>query len=244
MSQYLLRPVLFLRSLAFYTGYVPVTIIMSALFITLFPLLPQNERYRFSAAWALFVLYWLRLTCGVRFQVKGLDNLPDYPVVVLANHQSSWETLYFYTLINPLAPILKKELLRIPFWGWALKLLQPIAIDRSKPRDAGKSLLKQGVKRLQQGYSVIIFPEGTRSPVGKIKHFSRGGSKLALAAGKSVLPIALDAGKCWPPRRFLKFPGLVTVEIGKVIAPEGHDANSITDAAESWIRQRVSAMGQ
>jgi len=160
---------------------------------------------------------------------------------LLANHQSSWETLLFYQLIYPIAPILKKELLKIPFWGWALRLMKPIAIDRSKPRLAGKSLMDQGVKRLNQGYSIIIFPEGTRSPAGTIKPFSRGGAKLAIAADKPVLPVALDAGKCWPPKGFRKYPGLITVEFGALVYPQGHDANSLTEEVEGWIRKTVAS---
>lgn len=235
--------ILFIRTLAFYLGYVPITIVMSSLFISLFPLLSEGYRHAFTVAWARTILGWLRLCCGVRHRLLGEDNLPETPVVVLANHQSSWETLFFYQLIHPLAPILKKELLKIPFWGWALRLMKPIAIDRSRPSNAGKSLLKQGVQRLRSGHSVIIFPEGTRSEVGTIKKFSRGGAKLALAAGVPVLPVALNAGKCWPPRRFLKFPGLITVEIGAPIPSEGHDAASLTSSAETWIRERVESHG-
>lgn len=183
---------------------------------------------------------WLRISCGVRYQLKGTENLSNESVVLLANHQSSWETLLFYQLIYPIAPILKKELLKIPFWGWALRLMKPIAIDRSKPRLAGKSLMDQGVKRLNQGFSIIIFPEGTRSSVGVIKPFSRGGAKLAIAANKPVLPVALDAGKCWPPKGFRKYPGLITVQFGELIHPEGHDANSLTEKVEGWVRETVA----
>ncbi len=233
----------FLGSLLFYLGYVPVTIIMSALFITLFPLLPEKGRYNFAALWCAFVLYWLRVSCGVRWQITGRENLGGGSAVVLANHQSSWETLCFYRLFFPIAPILKKELLGIPFWGWALRLLRPIAIDRSKPRDAGKSLLKQGVQRLREGYSVIIFPEGTRAHVDEVKHFSRGGAKLALAAGVPIIPIALRTGHCWPPRRFLKFPGTIQIEIGEPLPTDDRDANEVTDTVEQWVRERVATMG-
>ena len=231
----------FFRSILFYCGYVPTTILLSSLFITLYPLLPDRGRYQLCAFWCRLILFWLRVTCGVRYQIKGEENLTDESVVILANHQSSWETLLFYQLIYPIAPILKKELMRIPFWGWALRLMKPIAIDRSKPRLAGKSLLDQGVKRLAQGFSIIIFPEGTRSPAGEIKPFSRGGAKLALAANRPVLPVALDAGKCWPPHRFRKYPGMITVQFGSLIAPEGHDANSLTSEVESWIRSTVAS---
>lgn len=235
------RVLLTIRSLLFYTGYVPMTILMSSLFIILFPLLPQLGRYQFSAAWCRSILLWLRVTCGVRHQVTGLDNLQPGAMVVLANHQSSWETLFFYQLIYPVAPILKRELMRIPFWGWALWLLKPIAIDRSKPRNASRSLMEQGASRLQEGYSVIIFPEGTRSAVGSLRPFTRSGAKLAIAAGVPVIPVALDAGKCWPPHRILKFPGTIHVHIGSPIEPAGHDSNSLTAAVESWIRQQLAA---
>ncbi|MEQ8408736.1 MAG: lysophospholipid acyltransferase family protein [Gammaproteobacteria bacterium] len=235
---------LIIRSALFYLGYVPMTILLSLLFITLFPMLPARGRYNFAAMWCGFVLHWLRISCGVRWQIKGQENLTGQSAVVLANHQSSWETLSFYRLFFPIAPILKKELLRIPFWGWALRLLQPIAIDRSKPRDAGKSILKQGVQRLRDGYSVIIFPEGTRAHVDEVKHFSRGGAKLAVAAGVPIIPIALRTGHCWPPRQFLKYPGVITLEIGEPMATDSGDANALTDAAEQWVRQRVALMSE
>lgn len=231
----------FIRSVIFYCGYVPVTILMSTFFITLFPLLPDRSRYGVCANWCRVILGWLRISCGVRYQLKGTENLTNESIVLLANHQSSWETLLFYQLIYPIAPILKKELLKIPFWGWALRLMRPIAIDRSKPRLAGKSLMDQGVKRLNQGFSIIIFPEGTRSSAGTIKPFSRGGAKLAIAANKPVLPVALDAGKCWPPKGFRKYPGLITVEFGALIYPQGHDANSLTEQVEAWIRETVAS---
>lgn len=229
-----------LRSFLFYLGYVPGTILLSLLFMVLFPLLPALGRHRFASLWAGFVLGWLRMTCGVKWETRGLELLPQNGVVILANHQSSWETLYLYRLFYPLAPILKRELLQIPFFGWALGLMQPIAIDRSNPRAAGKSLLTQGKQRLGDGYSVMIFPEGTRSPPDRMRHFSRGGAKLALAAGAPVLPIALRTGHCWPARRFLKFPGTVTVEIGAPIDTTGYDAATLTEAVEQWVRERVA----
>ena len=232
---------LVLRSALFYAGYVPFTIVTSLSFVFAFPFLPPRGRFLFASLWAGFVLWWLRLTCGVRWQVRGLENLPANGVVILANHQSSWETLFLYRLVFPLAPILKQELLRIPFFGWALALMRPIAIDRSNKRGAGKSLLTQGQQRLKDGFSVIVFPEGTRTEAEQVGRFSRGGAKLALAAGVPVLPIALRTGHCWPPRRFLKFPGLVDIEIGAPIASDGHDAGSLTDTVEHWIRERVLA---
>ena len=140
-----------IRSFIFYVGYYPVTVFLSIFFILLFPILPPKGRHIFASIWCGFILGSLRLCCGVRYVVHGLENLPNAPAIILANHQSSWETILFYKLIYPVSPILKKELTQIPFWGWSMRLLKPIAIDRSKPREAGRSLLIQGVDRIQKG---------------------------------------------------------------------------------------------
>ena len=200
--------------------------------------IPKPNRYLFNVLWCRFILAWLRITCGVRHEVNGLENIPNRPVVVLSNHQSEWETIFLYTYLAPICPILKKELLNIPFWGWALRLQQPIAIDRSKPHEAGKSILTQGLARIQDGLSVIIFPEGTRTHVDKIKKFSRGGAKLAIASEVPILPVAHNAGHCWPPHRVLKFPGVIRVYIGKSIDTTDENASDLTDSAEKWIRQQ------
>lgn len=215
---------------------------MSILFILLFPFLPDKGRYLFALTWCGAILGWLRVSCGVRYQISGREQIPQTPVVILSNHQSSWETILYYGLVYPVSPILKQELMGIPFWGWALRLQKPIAIDRSKPREAGRSLLTQGVERIRQGNSVIVFPEGTRRETGAIRRFSRGGAKLALAANVPVVPIAHNAGLFWPPRKFIKRPGLVRVVIGEPIQVAGKSADDLTELAEQWIRDRVDEM--
>lgn len=214
-----------------------MTVVMASVFILLFPVLSSKARYRLATVWCNSVLIWLRFSCGVKFRILGSENLPDQAAVFIANHQSSWETILFYKLAFPVSPILKKELLRIPFWGWSMHLQDPIAIDRSKPREAGKSLLTQGVKRLKNGKSVIVFPEGSRSPTGVIKRFSRGGAKLAVAAEVPIIPISHNAGDCWPARQFLKRPGLITVTIGSSVSTANRSARELTDEIELWIRQ-------
>lgn len=230
-----------LRSTFFYAGYFCVTIVMSTLFILVYPLVPDRARYVMATGWCTFILGWLRICCGVRFSITGLENLPDEPVVILANHQSQWETILFYKLVFPVAPILKQELMNIPFWGWALRLQKPIAIDRSKPREAGKSLLIQGVDRIRRGFSIIIFPEGTRSRPGNMKRFSRGGARLAVAAGAPIVPIAHNAGICWPPRTFIKRPGHIKVTIGEPIVTVNGNDDELTATVESWIRHQLES---
>jgi len=227
------------RSSLFYLGYYCVTIFLSFFFIALFPVLPAKGRHTFAAFWCGFVLGWLRLCCGVQYVIHGAENLPKSPVVILANHQSSWETILFYKLIFPISPILKKELTEIPFWGWSMRLLKPIAIDRSKPREAGRSLLTQGIDRIQNGNSVMVFPEGSRSQFGSVRRFSRGGAKLAIAANADIIPIAHNAGYCWPAREFIKRPGVITVVIGERIVAGERDATELTSVVEDWIRRKV-----
>jgi len=233
------RFLLVLRSVFFYAGYFSVTILLASVFIIVFPLVKERTRYVMATWWCNFILAWLRLCCGVRYTIIGRQNLPAEPVVILSNHQSQWETILFYKLVFPVAPILKQELLKIPFWGWAMKLQRPIAIDRSNPREAGKSLLTQGVDRIKRGYSIIIFPEGTRSRPGTMKRFSRGGARLAVAAQVPIVPIAHNAGICWPPRSFLKYPGTITVTIGPPIPSINRNSDELTDVVERWIREHV-----
>ena len=228
-----------LRSALFYLGYVTITIVMSLLFMLAFALISSRNSHRIAAMWSRIVLGWLRVCCGVSYEVIGQENISNGPAVYLSNHQSSWEAILFYRLLYPLSPILKKELMDIPFWGWALRLTKPIAIDRSRPREAGRSLLTQGVERLGEGKSVIVFPEGTRSRAGNVRHFSRSGATLAAAASVPVVPIVHNAGYVWPPRRFIKFPGKVTVRIGCPIQVCDQTVKKVTSQAESWVRENM-----
>ena len=231
-----------IRSFIFLVGFVFVTVVMCIFFILVYPLLPIRGRHLLASIWCSSVLGWLRICCGVRYQIEGLENLPKDPVVILANHQSTWEAILFYKLVFPVSPILKKELLNIPLWGWAMRLQKPIAIDRSKPREAVKSLLSQGVDRIRNGNSVIIFPEGTRSEFPTVKRFSKGGVKLAIAAGVDIVPIAHNAGYCWPARKFIKQPGLIKVVIGSKIPTESADVNHLSKEIENWVTQQVASL--
>lgn len=231
------RSLLLVRSLIFYVGYFLATILTSLLSMTVFFLLPWKKRFSLYSTWCQFVLFWLRVTCGIRYEIQGMGNIPAHPVVVLSTHQSAWETIFLYYAMSPVCPILKKELLKIPFWGWAMSLQKPIAIDRSKPREAGRSLLVEGKARLEEGLSVVIFPEGTRSPAGTIKEFSRGGAKLAVTANFPVLPVIHNAGVCWPASTIIKQPGIIRVRIGEPIQVAGKTSADITDAFSAWVEE-------
>lgn len=231
------------RSALFSIGYAFLTFIISTLVMLLFWMLPAKGRFYLYALWCKLVVWWLQVTCGISYEIIGEENIPDTPVIALSNHQSTWETIFLYQLLTPVCPILKKELLSIPFWGWALRLQKPIAIDRSKPREAGKSLLLQGADRLSKGISILVFPEGTRASAGKLGKFSRGGAQLASATETAILPILHNAGNCWPARQKHKSPGKITVVIGKPIPADGKHSKELAAEFLGWVEENKSSVG-
>lgn len=227
---------LFIRSLVFYIGYYGVLVPHAILCVFIGIFLPMKTRYQYFLLWNAFSVWWLGFTCGIRLNVTGRENVPPAPFVILSNHQSPWETLFLYWEFLPVCAILKKELLNIPFFGWALRLLHPIAIDRSRRGKSLQQLLEQGREKLHAGISVLVFPEGTRVNPGVIKKYSAGGAELAITSGVSILPVAHNAGICWPAHGFIKKPGVIDVVIGQPIDPAGRIAKDVTREIEAWVR--------
>ncbi len=225
----------FLRLCAFYAGIIPATIII-ATFGWLCAPLPAIWCYKIITSWSHFFIWWVKITCGLRYKVSGKKNLPKAPFIVLCNHQSMWETIFMQVLLPPQSWVLKRELLWIPFFGWGLALIKPIAVYRDRLSDV-KFILQQGTKRIQQGRCVVFYPEGTRMPVGKTRRFSRTGAALAIAADVPVVPIAHNAGNFWPRGAWIKKPGLISVHIGKAIDPQDQDASILTAAVAEWITE-------
>lgn len=187
----------------------------------------------------------LKMTCGLTYEVQGLDNVPkDQACIILSKHQSAWETVALRLFLPPQTALLKKSLLWIPVGGWALATLKPIAIDRENQREALKSLIEQGIARLQEGLFVLIFPEGTRAAPGENKKFNAGGAMLAQKSGYPIIPLAHNAGEFWPRNSFLKYPGTIQVRIGPIIHTEGRKAKDINAEAEAWIAQAMAEISQ
>lgn len=223
-----------LRSLLFYLGFLPFVVVMCTLSCLLF-FLPIRARHHFITSGVVPVMWWLRICCGIRIQVSGLENIPSQPCVVLSNHQSTWETFYLQRLFSPAAVILKRELLFLPFFGWALYLLHPIAIVRSNPAGAIRQVLRTGKQRLQEGFNVIIYPEGTRARGQAIGEFKTSGAAVARSAGAPILPVRHNAGDCWPVGRFMKHPGTIYLHIGPAIESSDRDPREITEQARNWV---------
>jgi 1-acyl-sn-glycerol-3-phosphate acyltransferase len=229
---------LLIRSLVFLLLQLIITPVFSALALLTFPL-PPLMRYRLISLWAKMMLPILAVVCGIRHQVKGIENLPKQPCVILCKHQSAWETLALQLVFPPQVWVLKRELLWIPFFGWALALTSPIAIKRSDGKGAMKQLLKQGKERLEQGFCVVIFPEGTRIPFGQRGKYKLGGALLAASTGVPVVPVAHNAGRLWGRNAFSKHPGLITMSIGAPIDPSGLKAEQINAQVEAWIENEI-----
>ncbi|MCH9670837.1 MAG: 1-acyl-sn-glycerol-3-phosphate acyltransferase [Gammaproteobacteria bacterium] len=232
---------MFLRSGLFAAGYVSLTVAFATLGLLSAPL-PYRARYKVITPWTQAVLAWLRITCGLRHEIEGLDNIPKNPAVILCKHQSAWETIALEPVFRPQCWLLKRELLWIPFFGWALALLKPIAIDRRAQRSALTRLVEHGAQRLRDGIWVVVFPEGTRMPPGVRGKYRKGGATLAVQTGHPVLPIAHNAGDFWPKRSMLKFPGVIRLVIGKPIETAGRSAEDVNTEAAQWIEHTVAKL--
>ena len=169
--------------------------------------------------------------------------LPIYePAVILSQHQSAWETLAFQEIFPPQVLVLKRELLWIPFFGWGLALMSPIAINRANGRAALRDIARRGKERLAQGFWVVVFPEGTRVRPGQRREYQQGGAWLAAQCGVPVVPVAHNAGRLWPRNGFLKRPGTVTVRIGPPIEAANRDPKTINELARTWIEEQQKAL--
>lgn len=230
---------LWLRSLL-YMLFLTITVIPYAFACMIWSPLPLRWRYKLTMGWPKLAAWGAKVICGVRWQVKGLENLPDGQAIVLSKHQSAWETLFLPShLPREVCFVYKRELHRIPFFGWGLALLRMIPIDRSKGRDAFEQVVGIGQQRLSEGRWPILFPEGTRIAPGKMGRFKMGGALLACRTGAPVVPIALNAGECWPRKAFIKKPGMITVSIGPVISSQGITPEELNDKVYAWIDQEM-----
>ena len=232
---------IFLRSLAFAVALVLITPPYSLIAMATFPL-PRLARFRIIAGWSRLVIWLARVVLGIRYRVRGRENLPSRPAVILSKHQSAWETLAFQVIFPPHVLVIKRELLWIPFFGWGLALASPIAIDRSRGVKALKRMAELGRDRLAQGFWIAIFPEGTRVRPGERREYHVGGAWLAVQCRAPVVPVAHNAGLVWGKNAFIKRPGTVTVEIGAPIESAGVDPSALSARVEQWIESRMTAL--
>jgi 1-acyl-sn-glycerol-3-phosphate acyltransferase len=233
----------FVRSAAYALVQVVITPPFSVLAVLTFPL-PRQMRYRVITQWTRLMMWCAEHICGIRYRVLGAENIPSDPSIILSNHESAWETMAFQLIFPPQVWVVKRELLWIPFFGWGLAMLSPIAIDRRSGARALKQTLTQGRERLAQGFSIVVFPEGTRSAPGATGTFQVGGAWLAAQSRASIVPVAHNAGRCWPRNAFVKRAGTITVSIGPLVSSAGRKAPEIMRDVEQWIaeeKRRIAA---
>ena len=201
------------------------------------PFISRDNRLKLFSLWPKFSNWFLHMTCNIKVEVVGKENIPTAPCVIVSNHQGQWETFYMQYLFHPLCTLLKRELLYIPFWGWAMKMLNPIAINRNKPKEAILQTLEAGSNRLEKGMFVLLFPEGTRVEAGRVGKYARSSFELAKRNRVKVLPLCHNSGNCWPAHRFLKVPGTITLIIGEPFYVE--DSKESADLVMKWTENNL-----
>jgi len=229
---------LYIRSSIFWLFHF-VSMVLVVSLVLIFFWLPVNQRYAIGSSWAKMNMHFLRWFCNLKYEIKGKENIPDEASLVISNHQSTWETMSFQHFLPNQLWVMKKELFRIPIFGWGLALMSPIAIDRSAGKKAIDQIVEQGEKKLTQGRWVVVFPEGTRISPGIESKYKMGAFIFASRITHPVVPIAHNAGEFWPKHSFVKYPGTITVSIGESFNASQMEASEVKDKVETWIRQEL-----
>lgn len=232
-----------LRSLVF-TGYLFFSVAVYGLAVLLVVPFGYRALYRAVLVWVNTTLWLLERICGLGYSVEGIENLPSENTVILMKHSSAWETIAQFRIFPRQTWVMKRELLWAPVLGWVLVFLKPIAINRGAGRRAVEQVIERGRARLGEGLWVVIFPEGTRVPAGQTRRYGLGGTLLAQAAGRSVVPVAHNAGQFWPRRGLRKRPGTIRVVVGKPIDTAGKEPRAINDEVQSWVEAQLADMGR
>ena len=231
---------LLLRSSLFFLGFVISTLVY-ALPCVLVRVLPYPWCFAFVSSWCTFNVHWLRITCGIDYKIEGLENIPDEPCIIMSNHQSTWETLAYPSIFPMLTWVIKKELLYVPFFGWGIASVEPIALDRKQGKKAMRKLIQDGKKKLSLGRFILIFPEGTRIAYDEIKPLKSGGFVLAKQAKAKILPVAHDSGRLWSRHSFIKQPGTIQIRIGEPIEIGKQSADELREHYATWLQQQREA---
>ena len=221
--------------------FMAATVVPWALAVLLVSIFMRGDTvYWMCVGWLRTSIWGAKVICGVHARLHGFENLPDSPVVLLPKHHSTWETFAFPGLMpHPLCYVFKRELLYIPFFGWAMSRMDMIHIDRSKRAQAWTLVAEQGKRFMDKGHWVIMFPEGTRAARGARGTYKSGGTRLAIATGRPVVPIAVTSARCWPRKSFVLRPGVIDVSVGLPIPTVGREPDELMREVEAWIEAEM-----
>jgi 1-acyl-sn-glycerol-3-phosphate acyltransferase len=225
---------LIVRSGFFWLFFLPATM-LAAIFLPVLILTPLKFRIGLIKLWINFSLFLLRFFCNLDYEISGLENIPDNGFIVMSKHSSTWETIVIQRFFKPMVWVVKKELTRIPFFGWGLVAMNAIALNRGTGRKAIKQLIEESRQRMEEGRILMLFPEGTRVLPGQVKPFRLGGAIVAEKTGYVILPIAHNAGEFWPRHSWIKWPGKIKMVVGEPIHPAGKSPDEIIREVGSWI---------
>ena len=214
------------------------TVIVSLIAIMILPF-PVIFRIKVIRVYSLVVIFILKHLCHINVSVEGIENIPKNTSIIFSKHQSTWETLALQIYFPPQTFVIKRQLLLVPFFGWGLSAMKPIAINRGAGRSAINQIVKQGIERLKNGICIVIFPEGTRGQPGQKMKYKVGGAILAVESGYPIVPVAHNAGSFWSKGQFLKKPGTITMVIGPTIKTEGKKAEDVMSESETWIESEM-----
>ena len=231
---------LLLRSLLYFVGSI-ISLILITLCGLFFVFSSYPTRQKFLSQWAIFCIWWLKVTLNITTKVIGQENVKQSPCVIISNHQSTWETLAFQSIFPAHTWVLKQELLWLPIFGWSLAMLKPIIINRGDKLKAIKKVIKQGTERLNKGIAIVIFPEGTRQPYKHLGEYQNGGVAIAKKSGYGIVPVYHNAGNLWPKGSFIKKPGVITVIIGEVISDSNLTSSEVTEKIRNWTLEQEKA---
>ena len=234
MASPLYRFWLGLRSTFFWLFFLPVTLLTAILLVFIF-YAPLKIRIGLIKIWINYSLGLLRYFCGLKYRIEGLENIPNHGFILMSKHSSTWETIALQKFFGPMVWVVKRELTRIPIFGWGLMAMNAIAINRGTGRKAINQLIQESKKHMDQGRILMLFPEGTRVPPMERKPFKLGGAIVSEKTGYVVLPIAHNAGEFWPRHSWIKWPGTIRLVIGEPIEPEGRKSDQIIEEVKQWI---------
>ena len=201
-----------------------------------YPFFSSKNLSKIAGFWISGILKLLRFLCGLNWKVEGLSNIPDSPVIIVSNHQGQWESIYLQTLTHPISSIIKQEVLFIPFFGWAVAFMSPIPINRKSKFKSLKKVIETARIRLEDGFSILVFPEGTRiKPENGIAEFSNSCGLISAQNNIPILPICHNSGKFWENKKFIKRPGTINVSIGPLFS--GNDPRALTKEVKQWMKE-------
>jgi len=232
------RPLLILRGVLFWLWMIANTILM-ALPVLIGALISRYWGIKLAIVWARLNLFGIKKFCGLECKAHGLENIPEHGCIVMSKHQSTFETLYLATVLGDFAFVAKRSLTLIPIFGWCIYLLKFILIDRKSGRTAINQMIEQSKEYTANSTHVVVFPEGTRMPVKAPPNYRSGGARVAIAIGADILPVAHNAGEFWPRMGFIKWPGEITMHIGKPISSKGKSSEQLMIETQTWIEDRM-----